>query len=198
MWRAPEADSQRMVFQVPLTTFLLQEPEDSYPCYQEWQVHATSIFTTAFEPWRENIEVKVWEDSTLGQPLSFGSLGPAKGFGRLSILFFGVLYTYLEMQKKWDAETETAFQKYTGCRDGTFYSSCIPGLVARDLGGTLARNKLGSGPEHPHHISLSSTRVKPANPHLLALCRRRWLGRLATSYKPSPVWPCAGDDGLED
>ena len=30
------------------------------------------------------------------------------------------------------------------------------------------------------------------------LRRRRWLGRLATSYKPSPVWPCAGDDGLED
>ena len=113
----PEADSQQSVFPVPLLGFRLREPEDGFPVLQEWQVHAGSIWATGFEGWRESVEVKVWQDSALGKPLEFGSLGPAKGFGRLSILYFAVLHTYLELKQSWDEETEQEFRKYIGSRN---------------------------------------------------------------------------------
>ena len=109
-----QADTEQSVFQVPLLGFRLAQPEDGYTILQEWQVHATSIWSTGFEGFRENIEVKVWQDSSLGKALEFGALGPAKGFGRLSILYFAVLYSYLELKQSWDDETEAEFRKYPG------------------------------------------------------------------------------------
>ena len=90
---------------MPLTGFLLRE----------WQVHATSIWSTGFESWRENVEIKAWDDSCLGKALSFGAVGPAKGYGRLSILYFAAIYTYLEVQSSWDPDTEAEFKKPLGC-----------------------------------------------------------------------------------
>eukprot|EP00439_Symbiodinium_sp_Y106_P034766 s6649_g4.t1 len=109
-----QADSQHTVFEVPLLSFQLLKPEDGYSVLQEWQVHASSIWSTGFEGWRQNVEVKVWQDASLGKPLPFGALGPAKGHGRLSILYFAVLYSYLELKQTWDDETEAEFRKCPG------------------------------------------------------------------------------------
>ena len=75
--------------------------------------HATSIYTNGYESWRETVELKVVSDTSLGQSMSWGCVLPAKGFGRISVLLFGIIYSYSEMHGKpsWSEEVEKEFKK---------------------------------------------------------------------------------------
>ena len=64
----------------------------------EWLQHATSIWSCGYEAFRENIEIRVWNDDALGHPLDIGKVTPVKGFGRVSILMFGIIWTYVNKE----------------------------------------------------------------------------------------------------
>ena len=79
-------------------------------------MHATSIWSAGYESFRENVEVKAWDESCLGKPLDLGLLGPAKGWGRLSIIYFAVIRSYAELKNSWDGDTENEFKRPTSCK----------------------------------------------------------------------------------
>ena len=107
-----KASSESTPFQVPITSFLLSKPEDDFPVMTEWRVHAESIFKMGFEAGRESVEVKVTDAKYLGRSLDVGALAPAKGFGRISILLFGILWTY--HQEALEEHVEKDFKERPG------------------------------------------------------------------------------------
>ena len=86
-------------FQVSLLTFRLSQPEDGYPIYEDWTCLAQDIFHAGYEDHRAVVEVYISASVAEEEPLGYGSLRPNKGFTRLSVLFFGLLYTYKELSQ---------------------------------------------------------------------------------------------------
>ena len=78
---------------------------------------AFGIFALGYESWREAVEIKslLADGSDLGKPMDVGSVLPAKGFTRLSCIFFGLLYTFYELKKDWNQEEEEDFKKRLSC-----------------------------------------------------------------------------------
>ncbi|CAE7697005.1 unnamed protein product [Symbiodinium sp. CCMP2592] len=107
------ADKTSTVFQTPILSFGYKKPTDGWPILGDWVGHATSIYTNGYESWRETVELKVVSDASLGQPMSWGCVLPAKGFGRISVLLFGIIYSYSEMHGKphWSDDVEKEFKQ---------------------------------------------------------------------------------------
>jgi len=72
---------------IRLTDLVYKKPSDGIPLYQSWKTLAMDIFYGGFEPLREPLQARISTD---------GSLECVKGLGRLSILFFGSLWTFLK------------------------------------------------------------------------------------------------------
>lgn len=84
------------VAKVPLLSISLTKPSDGLPLYQSWVNVASDVYYSGYESWRGVIEVKAFESP--GSQLDFHSLQATKGLGRLSVIYFGILRTYLKHQ----------------------------------------------------------------------------------------------------
>ena len=109
-------DQNRIPFPAPCLAFSMKMPPDGLPVFDDWLLHASSIWAVGFEPWRESIEVKPLREDLVGNDLDFGVLEPTKGLGRVSMLLFTVFYSYLKLKDILvDGSPEkTEFRQYLG------------------------------------------------------------------------------------
>ena len=111
-WVSPgifEAEECGVVTATPLLAIFMSKPSDGLPLYQPWCTVASDVFHTGFESWRGVIEVKT--DKVTGSDLDFGCTQATKGLGRLSVLLFGVLRTYLAYQHSLSDEQTNDFTR---------------------------------------------------------------------------------------
>ena len=97
--------------EIPLLAFAVRVPPDGLPILADWASHALSIWCSGYESWREAMEFRP-VSINLGDPLSYHSIEVTKGAGRISILWFTVLYTYLHLQKKMNEEAWDQFRQW--------------------------------------------------------------------------------------
>ena len=64
-----------------------------------------------FESWREVMEAKTSENIHDGSKLKFGSMYVTKGLGRLSIILFGIVWTYCKLRDAMSDEMQTDFRR---------------------------------------------------------------------------------------
>ena len=110
------------MFNVPLTSLIYKTPDDGFPLLPSWRMTASDIFFNGYQHLREPMEVKEVERKTNpGQTaawilcdfshraittcfcntcgylffLTEASLQCTKGLGRLSMLYFGAMWSYL-------------------------------------------------------------------------------------------------------
>ena len=86
------------IIDIPLTAFSYERPVDGYPLLHSWVSTAKDILYRGFEPWREIFLVKVKDPWLVGKPMQFGSVLVVKGMGRISILLWAVLHSYINMK----------------------------------------------------------------------------------------------------
>lgn len=110
---SPEVGLGELV-DVPLMALTFQEPVDGLPLFHAWLGTAKGIYMEGFEL-REIIEVQTVGDlGTLSdQPMTFNGITAVKGLGRVSVILFGVIWTYMNKDSL-DAETQSDF-----CRQET-------------------------------------------------------------------------------
>lgn len=84
--------------QVPLLAVWYQRPCDGLPPLQNWINTASDVLHGGFESAREPIECKLRTHLAAGSPLQLGCLQATKGVGRLAVLYFGVLWTFLNLK----------------------------------------------------------------------------------------------------
>lgn len=85
-------------FEVSLLSFALERPCDGYPILEEWATLAQDIFHGGWENHRAPLEIRLTVKVKTGEPVVFASLLPSKGFSRLSVLLFGLLWTYTKLE----------------------------------------------------------------------------------------------------
>ena len=73
----------------------LQRPIEGLPLLTDWLRTAGDIWFNGYEGWRSPIEARVVSPEVLGKSMEPGVLLPVKGFGRASMIFFGVVFTYV-------------------------------------------------------------------------------------------------------
>lgn len=94
---------------------------------------ARDIYHVGWENHRQPVEIRLSDQVVRGDPLAFGSLYPSKGFGRLSILMFGVLYTYKELQTMSEDQSQD-FVRLGMAGAGRVWSDMAPGLKRSSFG----------------------------------------------------------------
>ena len=67
-----------------------------------------TIFFNGYEAWREPVEIKVkhnGEEKPHG-PMSFANVLPMKGLGRISILLYGLMWSYENLRDEMNRNAE--------------------------------------------------------------------------------------------
>lgn len=121
-------------FKVSVLAFAPKKPVDGLPCLADWMTHAVSIWSLGFEDWREAIEVKPTPSCVSGQPLSYGCLEVAKGSGRISILLYAMVYTFVNLKNSMSNEEMEEFQKFPDWKMTIFRKLCNYNINASPLG----------------------------------------------------------------
>lgn len=73
---------------------------EGFPLFPQWQNTASDVFNGGYEGHREPFEIYFTKDKVAGESLDYGEISVAKGQGRLSIIWFGILYSYFNLQKE--------------------------------------------------------------------------------------------------
>ena len=108
-------------FELPLLGLCYRRPTEGLPLLQDWVSNARDIFTHGYEGHRESIEVRHSSDMW-PEVLEYGSTIPVKGLGKVSILFFGLVFTYLRLR---DSLTEAELQDFKRLdQKGRLWISC--------------------------------------------------------------------------
>lgn len=95
----PTKESARVSnFELPLLSFRPGVPSEGLPILADWSVHAESIWSSGFEGWREAIEFKPISKDLKGHPVQYRSVEVTKGVGRVTILWFTLLHTYVNLK----------------------------------------------------------------------------------------------------
>lgn len=92
----------------------LVKQSDGLPLLQDWLGTAHDVYHLGYEGWRESIEVRVCEDDLLGKGMENSCLVPSKGFGRSSVLLFGVLFTFHKLKDQLSSEEVADFARRAG------------------------------------------------------------------------------------
>ena len=109
MHAAAEAETRQAAFQVPVTAIKLSSPRDGLPILEDWKATACNIYGLGFEAWRETVELK--GSGLEGQAMGIAGVEVAKGFTRMSILLFGIVWSYVTLKDDWDKAVEEDFKK---------------------------------------------------------------------------------------
>ena len=107
-----EAASDELV-SIPLLAFLYTRPVDGLPLLHSWLATGKDIWFRGYESWREIVEVQPAAESDPDTPYSFGSVGLVKGMGRISMLLFGLLWTYLKLRDSMTEEMQIDFIRHS-------------------------------------------------------------------------------------
>lgn len=83
--------------QIPVMALKFTKPVDGLPLLHLWLATAKDVWHRGFENWREPLEVKLVTDMNdiTGTPMALHCLAPVKGLGRLSMILWAMLWTYL-------------------------------------------------------------------------------------------------------
>lgn len=101
----------REPFKIPILAFKASLAPDGLPMLTDWMATSTSIWALKYEGWREPFEFKASDGPTMGgTALDFGTLEVVKGCGRMTILLFSLVYTYLHLKNQLDDEALRAFE----------------------------------------------------------------------------------------
>lgn len=92
--------------QLPVMALRYVRPSDGLPLLQDWISNSLDIFSNGFESARETIEIKPAGESWPVSALEFGGAVVCKGLGKTSIVFFGLLWTYIRLRENL-SEVET-------------------------------------------------------------------------------------------
>lgn len=85
-----EEVNQKKLHEVSLTSLWYHMPSDGLPLFPTWKNLAMDIWWAGYDSFREPLECKIRASSS-----SHGGLQCTKGLGRLSVILFGSLYTFL-------------------------------------------------------------------------------------------------------
>ena len=99
-------DVSGTVFQLPILGMFYQLPADGLPHFWQWYNTASDLFHMGYESNREPMEVRKRDVGT-----HMAKVQPVKGLGRCSIIYFGVLFTYLEMRNDLSPEELADFRR---------------------------------------------------------------------------------------
>ena len=84
-----------------MLSFWFNLPSDGLPVLRDWLLTAEGVYFSEYESWREPFETESKTGDLLdldGKPLSFASLLATKGCGRMSVIMFGLIFTYLRLK----------------------------------------------------------------------------------------------------
>ena len=87
-----------------------QRPSDGLPLLHDWTSNALDIYSNGFENFRESVEIRFTGDS-LPDRFGYGDAIPVKGLGKISILFFGLLFTYMKLRESLTPEETMDFRR---------------------------------------------------------------------------------------
>lgn len=91
---------------VPFLALSYRKPVEGLPPLQAWINTALDLFHLGYETWREPLECRLKPGQEPGKPLGFCSLQVTKGLGRLSIMYFGLLWTFFKKNELTMEETQ--------------------------------------------------------------------------------------------
>ena len=80
---------------VPLLAMCYTRPSDGLPIFHSWVMTAKDVLHRGFESWRCTAEVRPSLGTKPEGPYNFECLDCVKGLGRLTIILFAVVYTYM-------------------------------------------------------------------------------------------------------
>ena len=94
---ASQAPQEGKTFELPLLALCYRRPTEGLPLLQDWVSNARDIFHHGFEAHRESIEVRhsldMWPEV-----VEYGSVLPVKGLGKISMVLFGLVFTYVNLR----------------------------------------------------------------------------------------------------
>ena len=67
---------------------------------------AEDLWRSGCESWREPVEVRVEDPALIDHSMSHGCLIPTKGLTRVSIIFFGLIFSYKNLREVIDADQQ--------------------------------------------------------------------------------------------
>lgn len=104
------------VVDIPLLAFGYVVPVDGLPILTTWNSVLKDVLYRGFENWREVFEVKPMKGVTFSekQPFDFGTVQAVKGLGRLSMILWAVLHTYLNLRDTLTKEEKEDFCRHLG------------------------------------------------------------------------------------
>ena len=97
---------------------------DGLPMLTGWMSTAQSIWGIKYEAWREPFEFKAVDGGPQGgQPLDWASLEVVKGFGRMSVLLFSLLYSYINFKNQLSPEETDSLKEFPSCNEITGFQT---------------------------------------------------------------------------
>ena len=101
------------VIDVPIMAFFFREPPvDGLPLFHHWLSTAKGLYIEGYEGLREIPEVSPIEMDLMGNLLGYHNVSAVKGIGRMSIILFGIAWTYLNKDTM-DDEVKVDFLRHT-------------------------------------------------------------------------------------
>jgi hypothetical protein len=97
--------------QLPFLLFTYELPSDGLPHLPDWLNTAGDIFQGGYESHREPFEVRL-RKLPEGEDPPMARISVVKGTGRSSMLWFGILYTYLRMRDTITEEEMADFRRW--------------------------------------------------------------------------------------
>ena len=99
------------VIDVPILAFGFKEAVDGLPLFHHWLSTAKGLFIEGYEALRELPEVTPVDETLMGNYMDLHTVFTVKGIGRMSIILFGITWTYLNKDAL-DSETKTDFLRH--------------------------------------------------------------------------------------
>ena len=103
---------------MPLLALKYLLPSEGMPILHSWASTLKSILCQGYEPWREAIEVKsIKGPIPFGDKFGYSEVTPVKGLGRVSMILWSVVHTYVHCEQKLEDDSYKAdFLRPTLCQ----------------------------------------------------------------------------------
>lgn len=135
MYRTQDPKLNELVpFAVSILSIALEKPEDGLPILEDWASTARDIYAMGFEAHRETIELRLHnKEMKKGDALSFACLLPNKGIGRISMLWFGLLWTWKKLSQDLTDDQTRDFSRPVTKGTSFFLSYGIKRVTLEDI-----------------------------------------------------------------
>lgn len=103
-------DQHGATVELPFLILGYQMPSDGLPHLPHWHNTAKDVFQAGYESHREPLEVRLRENPD--GVARMARLVPVKGVGRTSVIWFGILFTYLQMKDTMSEDEVQDFRRW--------------------------------------------------------------------------------------